>query len=723
MRKKQLLAFLMAGALSVGMTPAAAFAAEDTAVEASGEEVAGELDGTDAAEAPAEETTEEETPAESETPAEETADNTDTAETPAEEETPAENTAEEEAPAQAEETQTPAEETTETAAIMINETAYGSLAEAFAALPDTSDPINDPTYIKIRGEIEVAASVDVPAGKSAMLVAAEEGTTIKRAAGFTGSIFTVSGGTLMMTAGTITDADGNVTGSGSLNVDGTGDATEGSIVDVQSGIFGMADGVTLTGNQTSGNGGAISNAAGASVYLTGGTISGNAAAAGGGIYSEGTVNLQGTVTVTGNGVKDASEVSSNVVLAGDGVLNVAGAMTGSVIGVSVQDAVAGKTVVALADGVQDVTLADVLTQVTYEGDSSLKLGEDGVLADAAEPTATPKPTGTPKPTSTPKPTETPEEPVTVTGKSVEWSGHSSVKITFRSNVKGTYYIDWVKRGEKAPTIDSSMTGAPIDANIDVTANVTDLPEDEVDIYVCVISDKDKSNYGSLLFQPISAERPSAPVTETPTPTPSHTAVIANVSDSKVQGFENALTFYPNTFYEFKVVGAGTENNNPGEGDVRWVPLYWSMSSNPGASDQHTVWKIGAQSGIYTDTEKTYNIYVFFQKEVYNGSTWQQESGSIQSVQYQFKAAPLAKTTVTPTGSADGTGGDGTSGDGTTGDGTTDVTPTSYADSADGTSKSAVSTGDESPIGTMLALAAASLLAGGYVLIRRRKKEM
>ena len=47
MRKKQLLAFLMAGALSVGMTPAAAFAAEDTAVEASGEEVAGELDGTE----------------------------------------------------------------------------------------------------------------------------------------------------------------------------------------------------------------------------------------------------------------------------------------------------------------------------------------------------------------------------------------------------------------------------------------------------------------------------------------------------------------------------------------------------------------------------------------------------------------------------------------------------------------------------------------------------
>ena len=63
-----------------------------------------------------------------------------------------------------------------------------------------------------------------------------------------------------------------------------------------------------------------------------------------------------------------------------------------------------------------------------------------------------------------------------------------------------------------------------------------------------------------------------------------------------------------------------------------------------------------------------------------------------------------------------------SGDGTTDGGTTDVTPTTYADGTNGTAKSAVSTGDESPIGTMLALAAASVLAGGYVLIRRRKKK-
>ena len=179
-----------------------------------------------------------------------------------------------------------------------------------------------------------------------------------------------------------------------------------------------------------------------------------------------------------------------------------------------------------------------------------------------------------------------------------------------------------------------------------------------------------------MFQPDSKERPV-------TPTPSHTPVVPDVKESVVQGFEKALVFYPNTFYDFKVIGAGTQNNNPGEGDVRWVPVGWSMSSNP--STWNTSWKIGAKSGIYTDAEKAYTIYIKY---------------------------------------ANGTNGDGTgSGDGTTDGGTTDVTPTTYADGTNGTAKSAVSTGDESPVGTMLALAAPSVLAGGYVLIRRRKKEM
>ena len=405
----------------------------------------------------------------------------------------------------------------------------------------------------------------------------------------------------------------------------------------------------------------------------------------------------GTVSVTGNTVTNSFEAASNLVLAKDGVINVSGAVTDSVIGVAVQEASAGRTVVKLDDAVTDVKLTDVLSQITYEGDSSLKIGEDGTLVSTTEPSPTPTPA---------------EEKLKVTGKECKWSGSSTVKIKFQSNVKGTYYIDWVKRGEKAPTIDTSRVGAPIEADTNVTAKVTDLPDYDVDIYVCVISDKDKSNYGSVMFQPDSKERPV-------TPTPSHTPVVPDVKESVVQGFEKALVFYPKTFYDFKVIGAGTQNNNPGEGDVRWVPSGWSMSSNP--SSWNPSWKIGAKDGIYTDTEKTYTIYIKYNKQVYSGNDWQETDAS-EVLSYQFKAAPLTQATTTP--GANGTNGDGTgSGDGTTDGGTTDVTPTTYADGTNGTAKSAVSTGDESPIGTMLALAAASVLAGGYVLIRRRKKEM
>ena len=136
----------------------------------------------------------------------------------------------------------------------------------------------------------------------------------------------------------------------------------------------------------------------------------------------------------------------------------------------------------------------------------------------------------------------------------------------------------------------------------------------------------------------------------------------------------------------------------------------------------TSWKIGAKERyLYRCREKHIPFTLNMHKQVYSGNDWQETDAS-EVLPYQFKAAPLTQATTTP--GANGTNGDGTgSGDGTTDGGTTDVTPTTYADGANGTAKSAVSTGDESPIGTMLALAAASVLAGGYVLIRRRKKEM
>ena len=683
MRRKQLFAILMAGALSMGMAPSAAFAAADTV--AAQAEAEGELAAEEGTDAPAED------PAASETPAE-TPDETPSEETPAE--TPETQSADP--------TEVPAAEEAGSGTIVIGETAYATLKEAFAAVPDSTAEANDPTYIKISSEIELGETIDVPANKNIMLVATAEDIKIKRAAGFAGSLFSVSGGTFQIAGGTVNDKDGNAIGTGSITVDGTGDGTTAvtaPMVDVQSGTFGISDGVTLSGNantSTEVNGGAVNAVSGANVYLQGGTVTGNTAALGGGIYSESAVNVKGTVSVTEN--KDQNDAVSNLVLAGEGKINVTGATTGSTIGVQVKDAKAGVSVVGLAEGVTDVTLAEVLPQLTYEG-QTFTIGEDGKLVD---PTVTVAPT----------PSEKPEAKAAIKIESGKWTSHNTYEIKFHTNINGLYQVDWVKKGEKAPEI--TVSGQKIKADKSTTVTVTDLPDYDVDIYVTVISEKDSKNYKSVKVDNSAQKRPEAPVTPTPVPkTPA-------VTESKVQGFENALTFYPGTFYDFRAIGAGTDNADPHEGDVRWVPQYWSMSANPSSKDMHTTWKIGAAKGIYKDAETTYDIYVFFQKEVYSGTEWQAQSGIIESVKYQFKAAPLAQTSVTP----GVTGSDGTyGGDGTT-EGTSDLTPTTYADGTSGSaSKSAVSTGDESPVGTMMALAAASILAGGYVLVRKRKKEM
>lgn len=82
--------------------------------------------------------------------------------------------------------------------------------------------------------------------------------------------------------------------------------------------------------------------------------------------------------------------------------------------------------------------------------------------------------------------------------------------------------------------------------------------------------------------------------ETSTDTDESKGVSAN--DSVVEGLDKPLVFYPNTYYKFNVTGAGTQNTNPVEGDVRWTPLYWSLSLKPQESDIHRKWEIGSAKG-------------------------------------------------------------------------------------------------------------------------------
>ena len=309
--------------------------------------------------------------------------------------------------------------------------------------------------------------------------------------------------------------------------------------------------------------------------------------------------------------------------------------------------------------------------------------------------------------------------VTLTAKisnvSYKWKSHTSATVTMRSDKAGVYYYKWVNRGSKAPTVDKMSRGKNVSANKDFTISLKDLDANNpIDLYIQI---KDKNG---VLTNPlkIAFKEDSRPKVADPTPTDTPDAYIPNVKESVVQGLDEAIQFYPNQFYPFTVIGAGTTNQDPNEGDVKWVPVYWSTAANPKQSQIHTAWKIGSGKGINKDA--TYNLYVFFKKYIYTGGQWQ-ETDTIESAVYQFRSAKL-----TPTGTpgADGTYGTG----GQTGsDPDATITGEASATSSNGgngtRSKNAVSTADNSPIGTMSALAVASLLAGGYVIVRRRKKDI
>ena len=87
--------------------------------------------------------------------------------------------------------------------------------------------------------------------------------------------------------------------------------------------------------------------------------------------------------------------------------------------------------------------------------------------------------------------------------------------------------------------------------------------------------------------------------ETSTDTDESKGVSAN--DSVVEGLDKPMVFYPNTYYKFNVTGAGTQNTNPVEGDVRWTPLYWSLSLKP-------------QERVFIQRWNVHTIYISFSRE-------------------------------------------------------------------------------------------------------------
>lgn len=759
MKKKQLLVFIMAGSLAAGMSPVTmAFAEADTQTVTIEDivAVAAESEEGEAAAEPVQDISD----AAADTPVEEPAQAADTptaeptqaaADTPAAEPTQAAADTPAAEPAQAadavvddgfnsgdtaeltleeEESATPTPETTGQIILKAadgTQTSYSTLAEAVAVAPVNIGKDGEVTQILVTGTVEISETVVIDQNKNISIAAAADGTTIKRAAGFLGDMFKVKDESTSFQFGTGKDGETvlNLTVTGALD---QGDAT-GSIISVEGGYFGMSDGVTLTGNRTSAPGAAICNAGG-SIGLAGGTITGNqsegivneaAEITGGAIYSLGEIRVSGAVIVKDN--KDDGLNDNSIVLGGDNACIAAIGQLAETADLQVRrsDAAAGKIIVKVgtdATGTALTTMENILAHVHYLDTTEYTINsQTGALESVTAPVST----------------------MTLTADSISWNKayEHTVDLTFHTNdagVGGRYYVTWVKKSDSTPGFEAVKSNYKSSGDIASSASVqlTDVAYDTA-IKVVVYAEDSKGLEAVaplVLTLKAKASTPTeTPVTTTPTPT-TRATINPSVSESKVTGLEKALEFYPKQMYNFTVTGAGTDNTNPVKGDTKWIPYGWSMSAKNIDTGYQKSWSIGNVNGI--KQAKTFRMYIFFQKYIYNGSEWE-ATGVKEALPTEFKSKAIDFTvtpsgTITPTataGSGSGSGGydyDGSgSGDGTDGD---DAENHDGTDSDTGSSSATnARTADNSPIATMMMLASLSLVAGGYVIIRKRKKEI
>lgn len=761
MRRKQLYAIILAGALAASSAPAAVFAAEgDVAATAETSEenpVDGETaaateapaeetpaDTTAATEAPAEQAPAQEAAAATEAPAQEAAPAEQTQQTteatPAVQETPAAETSETTETEGETEELAPGETTDQTAiSITLKATEEGqedkvryfdTLQHAIDAAPEYNAETNrGATVIEVSGQIELENTVTVKANKKVCIRATNAVTISRKAGTLTADMFQVSGENAELQFDVKEGAENaSLTVSGSLDEANT-QVVDGSIVKVsEKGAFGIGTGVTLKDNNTSADGGAITNKDG-NVVLYGGTITGNTGVKGGGIYTNTSINVQGTVVVNEN--KRGTEVSNICLDGATTMINVTDVLTGSDISFAHLNEADALTVVKAgvnsagtaltADNFKTVIDAndESNSQIKYENKDAytLNLAADNLSAvlkktEPVDPNPNPNPNPDPdsKPDDGKDDTKKESDSFKSEYKITKWVDYSSLKMQVVSNKNCTAYFTLRKKNNTVSAVNTKTAKkVTLTAGKAQPLNMT-LPGDSEYMLVGYYVFSDNSNKlesYTITGRPEKVRDPEK-----------HT-----VDECTVTGLESPLKFYPKMFYEFSATGAGQNSDKtPVTGDEKYVPLYWSTHKNPTSKQQNKEWKIGSAKGI--SEAGTYTMYVFFQKYTYKSDKWVE--GKIESKAVQFQAAEITKdewenyeteNNITPVPyNGDDTG----SGD----DADAELTATAEASEKDAgsKSKSAVSTADESPIGTMSALAALSLLAGGYIVVRKRKKE-
>ena len=761
MRRKQLFAIILAGALAAGSAPAAVFAAEsdmaamsEEGVGNAGSEEAGSEDGSSDAEAPVTDGADA-ADAATDTPA---ADNTTTNETPAADNTGAAETPAAEDPATAdttlpEEVQTqeqteenkevnPQEgestETVEDTGIVIADAAgnvvyYKTLQEAVDAVEAYSETNPDATTIRITKPVVLDKTIEIT-GKKVFIQAAAAGVTMSRKTegeAFTGTMFSVTGENSQLQLFADGTEDATLTVSGKCSEDGAVSAA-GTIVDVSDNAgFGLNPKVTLTENDYAAGGAAI-NCNNGKIAFAGGTVTGNTVGTKGAVYSNTDVSIEGDTSITGN------DGDKNIVLDGTAKLVVKKALTGK-SSFSHTGEKAGLEVIKADEGVSKDDFTAAVKNISYENSSKYEYStaSDGLSVSLKEVTKVPDPDDEQK-----------NYTLTYNKNTLKWTSHTTVTadytVTGNCECEWTYFFIDAKTGDAVATYKAmkdklkftSVTASATGAKFTVTAK--NVPEEDSKLIVLTrknSSDKHPKAVSHSLkaSSAIGKKRPPKETNNNKDNTNTQKARTHKVTEGTVSGLEGSIKFFPGKVYTFTPKGGGQDEASPYvTGDERWVPAYWTFSTSTEA-ERHTKWQISAPKGqqLKGRGSVTYTMYIYCTKEVYNGKNWE-ATDVVEPYKAQFTAVEytdkeladyLAELSGTPA-QDDADGGDG--GDGSGGDGGKDAeltaTAAASAKDAGSKSKSAVSTADESPIGTMSVRAALSLLAGGYVVVRKRKKE-
>lgn len=749
MKKKQLYAVILAGVVAAGSVPGTVFASQQDSVQAAAETIENEAaeEGTETSEVPSEPT---ETP---DVPTEAPTEPTETPDVPTE--TPSEPTETPDVPteAPAEPTETPSEpngdaqpspEATVTpipggpvetdmgvsvnliqADGSVKPIYYATLQDAVnAALEYYQAEDHDKSkavVVEITKQFSLSETVRIENGKINIVAAAD--VSIGRIDPqdpnkvLDGDMFVVTGkdSELQLSA----KNGGRLTLSGENGSDGA-ELSSGALVRVENeGSFGISDGVILSGNTSSADGAAI-DSKGGSVVLKGGTITGNSGAKGA-VYSNADIAVQGTVTIKDN-------TGANLYLDGEAAAVVTDVLNNSAISLT-SSAAADQKVIAKAGSKADGTAVSAdefkaaAEQFAYDTeDYSIVLGADGLTAvlkqEQSEVTPTPTPTTDPS-------------FLTYQSKTLKWVDHTTATAVMSTTKDCKWYYYFVDAGTSAEDIkrqyNASNAKNEAKANTKFTVKAEKIPEKETWLVVAA-----KPTTGSAQLRVLKLNnnnRPAAPVTPTVT---TRAPRKYQVTESTVTGLENPLKFFPRKKYEFCVIGAGENDKNPINGDERWIPKKWRMSIN--GADQGDVddprenhnprkWTIASPGGIRNAA--TYPMYIFFEKQTYNGKEWV-DTDVVEYMKTSFSSAEItdeewnAYIDEYNNEHPD----DGLNYDGTGAGSVADLTPTEAPSSQDtgSSEKAAADTADYAPIGSMSALAALSLLAGGYVIVRKRKKE-